>query len=173
MQNSIKGALAAVVGGSLLLGGAGSLAYWNDSDTVDGTDLASGTFELAAPTCSGWKLDGDTAYTTQKLVPGDSLTQECTLAVTAVGEHIAATFDVSTPGWDSTDPLTSELAVDADYAIGADPVTVFPAAIADQDVITATVSVTFDGAAATNASQTITNALKDITITATQSHDAS
>lgn len=172
MHNSIKGALAAISGGALLLGGAGSLAYWNDEGTVGGADIESGTLALSAGTCAGWKLDGGTAFTTQKLVPGDSLSQVCTFTVTAAGTHLAATFDVSTPTWDEADALTSELDVDAAYQIGAVPVTTFPATVANNNVITATVTVTFDGAAATNASQTISSALDDITITATQSHAA-
>ena len=170
MQNSIKGALAAITGGALLLGGAGSLAYWSDESTIGGADIESGTLALSAPSCAGWKLDGDTAFAAQKLVPGDVLTQVCTFTVTAEGAHLAATFDVSTPTWDEADALTGELDVDAAYRIDAEPVTAFPAAVANEDVVTATVTVAFDGAAATNASRSISSALDDITITATQSH---
>ena len=36
MRTSLKAALAGVAGAGLLLGGAGSLAFWNDDETVDG-----------------------------------------------------------------------------------------------------------------------------------------
>lgn len=170
MHNSIKGALAAITGGALLLGGAGSLAYWSDEGAVAGTDIASGTLDLATPVCEGWKLDGGAALGTKKVVPGDVLTQVCTFAVVAAGEHLAADFDVSTPTWGTTNDLTDELAVAATYKVGTTDVDGTDVPIVNNDVITATVKVTFDGAAASNDSQTLTTALDDITITATQSH---
>lgn len=172
MHNSIKGALAAIAGGALLLGGAGTLAFWSDEGTVGGTDIASGTLDLGTPTCAGWKLDGDQAFTDQLVVPGDVLTQVCTFTVVAAGEHLAATFDVTTPGWGATNGLTDQLAVAAAYRVGSETVDGTAVPIVDKDVITATVTVTFDGAAATNASQTLSAALDDVTITASQTHAA-
>ena len=171
MQNSLKGALAAIAGGALLLGGAGSLAYWTDNGTVGGADLESGTLLLGAPACDGWELDGGAAYTDQVLVPGDVLTQSCDFVVEAAGDHLGATFDVVTPTWAASNALTSELVVAATYEVDGDVVTGTGIDIADDDVITAAVSVTFTGASATNASKSIGAALDDITITATQSHE--
>ncbi len=39
MKKSTKGALAAAAAGSLLLGGAGSLAYWTDAESITGTSI--------------------------------------------------------------------------------------------------------------------------------------
>jgi alternate signal-mediated exported protein len=172
MQNSIKAALAAVAGGTLLLGGAGSLAFWTDSTSAGGGSFASGTLDLGTPDCGdGWTLEG-VAYTTQLLVPGDVLTQECSFSVSASGEHLGATLDVESPDWSATTGLTGELDVDATYAKGATPISSFPVAVADADTITATVTVTFDGTDATNGSKALTAALDAITVTATQSHVA-
>ncbi len=46
MKKTTKGALAAVAGGSLLFGGAGSLAYWTGESTVTGDSIESGTLDL-------------------------------------------------------------------------------------------------------------------------------
>ncbi len=45
MRNSIKAALAATTGAALLLGGAGSLAYWSDEEVIPG-----GTINLTRAT---------------------------------------------------------------------------------------------------------------------------
>lgn len=170
MRKTVKGALAAGVGGVLLLGGAGTLAYWTDTGTVTGTGIDSGHLKLINPSCLGWKIDGGAAFTTQLVVPGDTLTQQCTFEVDAVGAHITASFDVSTPTWAATNALTNELAVAATYKIGATTVAAFPATVVDGDIITATIVVTFTGLTATNASEDLTSTLDDITVTATQGH---
>lgn len=103
MKKSTKGAVAAAAAGVLLLGGAGSLALWSATDTVTGTDVTSGELKLSAPTCTGWKFDGsettaNKAYVpaTDKIVPGDVLTQSCDYSITAIGEHLRATLTAPT-----------------------------------------------------------------------------
>ena len=62
MKKSTKGAFAAAAAGSLLLGGAGSLAYWTDASTVDGKAITSGHLQLnpITATCDdSWQLDGE------------------------------------------------------------------------------------------------------------------
>ena len=174
MNKTLKGALAASAAGVLLVGGAGTLAYWTDTGTVDGTDIESGHLALTTDTCLGWKLDGSVLVITDaiRIVPGDVLTQVCTYVVDAEGDHIAAAFDVTTPNLSSVNVLTDELDVSAAYKIGVLPVATFPAAVANGDVITATITVTFDGPTATNGSQDLIATLDDITITATQSPDS-
>ncbi len=113
MKKSTKGALAAGAAGTLLLGGAGSLAYWTQTDNVAGSDITSGHLRLlsAAP-CSDWTLDGDVAAydsTTQPIVPGDTLTKTCTYTVEMAGDHISATLTASAPSWTSANGLSAEL----------------------------------------------------------------
>ncbi|WP_372727501.1 alternate-type signal peptide domain-containing protein [Nocardioides sp.] len=171
MKKILKGAVAASAAGALLLGGAGTLAYWTDEGTVTGTDIESGHLLLTNDTCLGWTIDGGAPVTTAtRIVPGDVLTQVCTYTVSAEGDHIAASFDVSAPSFSGASALTNELVANASYKIGAVPVASFPASVSNLDVITATVTVTFTGASATNASKDLTGALDDITVTATQSH---
>ncbi len=108
MRNSIKAALAATAGGGLLLGGAGSLAYWNDATEVQpDTTLTSGTLDLGAPTCASWKLDDGSDFTAGSdtiapSMPDSALEDE--LAFTAV-------YEIDT---DATDDGTGETTVDPD-----------------------------------------------------------
>lgn len=46
MRNSIKAALAATTGAALLLGGAGSLAYWSDEEVIPGGTINGGSLDL-------------------------------------------------------------------------------------------------------------------------------
>ncbi len=55
MNRSTKGAIAAAAAAVLLLGGAGSLAYWSADGEVGGDTITSGSFTLTAlPTADGW-----------------------------------------------------------------------------------------------------------------------
>jgi alternate signal-mediated exported protein len=174
MKNTLKGSLAVSAAAILLLGGTGSLAYWNDAENVPGVSITSGRLALGAPDCgSGWLLDGGTPFTTQALVPGDSLTKVCTIDLTATGSHLGADLAISTASWAASNGLTSELTASATFRVNG-VVTDHVTAADDtgSGEISATVTVTFDGPSATNASQDLTAALQTITITATQTHDA-
>src|SRR5687767_11072956 len=46
MSKTFKGAGAAIVAGVLLIGGAGSLAYWSDAEGVTGGSISSGELKL-------------------------------------------------------------------------------------------------------------------------------
>src|SRR5215218_5824202 len=100
MKKTTKGALAAVAGGSLLFGGAGSLAYWNGSSTVTGASIESGTLTMDTPDCAvavgthDWQFDGGGAFDpdANTIVPGDVLTKVCEVKLSLVGEHIGATL---------------------------------------------------------------------------------
>lgn len=172
MKQSTKGALAAGAAGVLLLGGAGSLAYWTDSGDVTGATINSGHMSLTENGCDGWKIDGGAAYVAQKIVPGDSLTQVCTFTLDAVGDHLTASFGVATPTWASANGLTAELTKSASYKVGATTVSSFPAVVVDGDIITATVTVTFPTTSTVNTSYDLAAALNDITVTVTQGHSA-
>src|SRR5690242_1890803 len=114
MKKSSKGALAAAAAGVLLLGGAGSLAFWSATDTVNGTSVTAGELKLSQATCTGWTFDaGETVAgktyvpATDKIVPGDTISRSCDWTLTAVGEHLRAT--VLTSGGFSGDPLAPYL----------------------------------------------------------------
>jgi alternate signal-mediated exported protein len=103
MNKATKGALAVAAAGSLMLGGAGSLAYWTNSGTISGGNITSGHLKLV-PTdggvngaeCASWKLgSADFDLTTGKISPGDTLTRACTYSVDMTGTDLTAKFDVT------------------------------------------------------------------------------
>jgi alternate signal-mediated exported protein len=111
MKKFTKGALAASAAGSLLLGGAGSLAYWTAQDTVSGGSVTAGSLKLVAVGCdASWKYAPGKAgagNTVNLVVPGDVVTKKCTFNVTATGDHLSAklaspaSVAVSGPGTDT------------------------------------------------------------------------
>ncbi|HET6166070.1 MAG TPA: alternate-type signal peptide domain-containing protein [Marmoricola sp.] len=177
MHKSTKGALAAAAAGALLLGGAGTLAYWTGNDIVPGGTFTSGYLQLTDNTCATatWKLDGGTDYTTQRIVPGDSLTKTCTFSVDGVGDHMTVSLDTATPNWSATNALTDALDVTAAFSGSVSGTLSDPATVTKSETITAVITVTFDS---TSGDETnvptggLDAALDDVTITATQGHSA-
>ena len=172
LNGTTKGALAAGVAAVLLTGGAGTLAYWNDTETVEGTPISSGELKLGTPDCgTGWTLDGNTLFTTQLIVPGDVLSKVCTIDLIATGDHLGAELGISTAAFAATNDLTKELVPAAAFTVGGTPKT----RITELDdrgtaEIVATLTVTFDGPKATNASQALRATLDSVAVTATQTH---
>lgn len=174
MKKSTKGAFAAGAAAVLLLGGAGTLAYWSDNETVDGVSVGSGRLDLAVDDCDDWQLDstggtgGDLG--SREIVPGDSLTKTCTYTLTAEGDHLEAALDVSTPSW--TGALAGKVTTTATFTVGGDTVTAgTPYAFEDGAPRTVTAAFTVDfpfGTAVDNTSQDLSATLGDITLTVTQ-----
>lgn len=174
MKKSTKGALAAGVAAVLLLGGAGSLAYWTDTQTIAGGAITAGTLEIGTPDCTGgWTYDdGEDAngaiYTpgTSKLVPGDVISETCTTALTATGEHMRGTITASSPA--DTTPFQ--------VAVGSIADATTPLAAGgtfteqnDGDNLSVTITVTFP-ASSDDTTRLAAETLDSITLTATQIH---
>ena len=175
MNRSTKGALAAAAAGALLLGGAGSLAYWTGAEDVPGGTFTSGYLRINDVNCAtaSWKLDGGTDYTSQRLVPGDQLTKTCDFTIDGVGDHMTVTLDTATPGWSSSNALTTDLSVAATFVGATSGTLADPAVVEKDETVTATITVTFDTASGneTNVPTAGLDAvLDDVTITATQGH---
>ena len=187
MNKTSKGAVAAAAAGVLLLGGAGSLAYWTDTGTVAGGTISSGELTLTNADCdpapavgatgSVWTLDGGTTTfdpTTEKIVPGDTLTKVCTYTITASGTHLTAALAVSTPTYTNTqaNALSTTLTPNtvATYKVGGlDQVTITSAD--SGETLEVTVVVAFpEGVTSSNTTQGLSAMLSDITMTATQTH---
>lgn len=150
MKKTTKGALAASTAAVLLLGGAGSLAYWNTEGTVAGGGFSTGDLELDFADCdtAGWTVtnsvegvsDQDVDLTDFAVVPGDVFTKACTIAVVAVGDNIRATLGV-TDG------------------------SVTPSATLDDDDYTVTSSFLLAGAALTEVDESNNDDLIDVELT--------
>lgn len=168
MKKTTKGSLAAGAAAVLLLGGASTLAFWNDTATVNGGTLSSGSIELGAVTCAGWKHTEDDSAVT-KIVPGDNVYQECATNLTLVGDHIGATLTID-PASMPTGALADELvaSVALQDSLGA-PISSVTGE--GTTAVTAVITVDFDGPTGTNASQTGLATLDALTLTAVQTHN--
>ena len=177
MKKSTKGAIAAGAAGVLLLGGAGTLAYWTAEGDVTGIDVQAGELAIINDSCADadWVFDGDEdeadkVYEAGDLiVPGDTLSKECSFEIQATGEHLRATVDVTNP------TLGGDLAASLDYtgSFQIDAVDVTDGEITeanDGDVVDATLSVTFDPNA-DNTTQTLSASLTDFSVLLEQIHD--
>ncbi|NRQ50539.1 alternate-type signal peptide domain-containing protein [Aeromicrobium stalagmiti] len=170
MKKSTKGALAAAAAGTLLLGGAGSLAFWNATVTLEGGDINGGKLTLTLDECSDFEYEDGTAYD-QAIVPGDLLTKVCTYTIGASGDNLAATPSVD-DGDGSTGTLNPFVTVDADFDVAGAPLGGAGQITSDNegDTLTATITVDFPfGAAVDNASNdSKTLTLDDYVVTLTQ-----
>jgi alternate signal-mediated exported protein len=110
MKNATKAVIAGVAGLALLTGGAGSLAYWNDTKAGSSVTIQSGTLSLGTIADGSWTLQqnssdlpngttasGTTPYVggTTLIVPGDTLTQTVSVPVTITGTDNKARITVS------------------------------------------------------------------------------
>lgn len=182
MKKSTKGAIAASAAAVLLLGGAGSLAYWSDDSVVDGGTIATGQISLGDADCAEdgepeWTFDdgeagaGEAYEAGDTVVPGDVISKVCTFEITAVGNHLRATLGVSEAGFTELNALSEDLQIDADFEVGGTAVDADTEITEanDGDTVTATISVTLPGSSG-NESQDLGAVLRDITVTATQVH---
>lgn len=168
MKKSTKGALAAAAAGTLLLGGAGSLAFWSENTTVDGGDLASGSITLSSVTCAPNFTHTEDLTTVTNIVPGDTITKQCTGTLTLVGDHIGAGVEIDPLSIQSLDgSLGSEVEAEA---VLVDPAGGAITAEGTYD-ITVDINVTFPTTVTSESSQTSTASLNALTLVATQTHN--
>lgn len=155
MNNITKGAVAAAAAAAILLGGAGTLAYWSDTDEIPGDGFEAGSLSLtsAAP-CDDWTLDTEEdpsgatfVPSTDLLVPGDVVSKDCTFTIDAEGEHLRASVE-AVPGT-NTGALLSDLAFTTLLEVGGVEVTEITDDH-DAQTLTVTIEATFDPAATGN-----------------------
>ncbi len=97
MNKLVKGSVAAAAGIALLLGGAGSLAYWNSETTFSGTTITSGTLTIAnnGAATSTFTTEAGTALTgSSKIVPGDVVVVKQLVTVTASGDNLKSALTI-------------------------------------------------------------------------------
>jgi len=183
MNKFAKGSLAAGAGVVLLLGGAGTLAYWNDSAAVTGGSIKAGTLDLNAAegewTHGGEKIDD---VSTWAMVPGDELTYAVDLELKAVGDNMAGTVVLEQDfviGEGADDQITVDLDVDESKlptnVKAVDGYTLeFVGEVGTETTgktipVQVTVSFPFDENGEQNSSKGAAVDLENITFTATQS----
>ncbi|GAA3531503.1 hypothetical protein GCM10022234_30810 [Aeromicrobium panaciterrae] len=174
MNRSTKGAVAAAAAGILLLGGAGSLAFWNDSVNLPGGTFTAGELKLTGLECSDWSLDtaeddpGIVVDADTLFVPGDVITQTCTADITATGDHLRATVGVT--GAEIDPDAAPYVTVTANATIDGDPAPAEITEANDGDVLEMTVTATFN-ASSGNETQGESVDLSDYVVALEQIHD--
>ena len=178
MHATLKGALAAGAAGTLLLGGAGTLAYWNATGTVEGDTINSGDLRLDAGSCAGagWTVSNtiegvtNAAFNeaTDEIVPGDVLKKVCSLDVIAVGANLRANLAVTNGTTTGSSMAVGAYNVSGSFTLGGNALTSITDAN-NGNTIDATITVTFPiGTTVDNTTKVKSIVLTDYTVTATQ-----
>lgn len=99
MKKSTKGAVAAGSAAVLLMGGAGTLAFWTVTGDAEGGAINAGTLTLTAGGCdANWRYASGGAGAGEPVVlfvPGDVVTKKCAFTIGATGDNLSATVDVT------------------------------------------------------------------------------
>jgi len=169
--------LAIAAGTALMLGGAGTYAYWSTATALEATDVQSGNLGL---TLGGgtWSLQGVLGNVTNitdlsavRIVPGDVLTLTQPLTVDIVGDTLVADLTANVGAGLSASVLGAQLDLEldmpADYGTSTGTNT-YRLTDADSGSTTATVTITFDPATADLTAVNETIDLADISFALTQ-----
>ncbi|MDP3208688.1 MAG: alternate-type signal peptide domain-containing protein [Rhodoglobus sp.] len=161
MNKLVKGAIAAAVGIALLMGGASTLAFWNDSASIPGGSISAGTLSITAttpaPGTDGWK-SGATAIPTIanfRIIPGDTITYTKTFTVTATGNNLTATAALTGGAITAASAAAADtklaqyLTKTAVFTVGGVSTSTVNASAGTQTVVV-TVSITFPNGTAAN-----------------------
>lgn len=147
MKKTTAAAVAAAVGAALLLGGAGTLAYWNDTATSEDQVISSGSLDLDTVTAGVWTVSNGAvvdAPFTGGIVPGDVLTGVVTVPVTLEGQNIEADLLVDNLKVVADAAAPTDLAEALDLAVvevGTEPGNT--ATFTETDDVEVTVTITF------------------------------
>jgi alternate signal-mediated exported protein len=150
MNKITKASIAAGAGVILLLGGGGTLAYWNDSATTDAGEITAGTLAIDSNLDGDWFETSDLVNpidaTTFLVVPGDSLTYIETFDVEATGDNLEATVaanaaSITKGTWGDQLDVT----VGVEDSLGAAISSITSANDGDTVTVTVTLDFAFDG----------------------------
>ncbi|MCL2466070.1 MAG: alternate-type signal peptide domain-containing protein [Micrococcales bacterium] len=182
MKRLTKAAIATGGAAVLLVGGAGTVAYWTDTATATGTSVTSGDLSVTDGSCGAWDYDdSDEGGTAGDIVPGDLLVTTCEVTVAGTGTHLgvtaeldaSSTFDSAAPNPLSTALVltTSDIAVNG-VSVPVDP-TQGVSITGTSNTITVTVTAEFPYGTDTspgNDTQDLTALLDNVVINVVQTH---
>ncbi|MCH1867559.1 alternate-type signal peptide domain-containing protein [Nocardioides sp. CFH 31398] len=181
MNTHVKRGMLAGGAAFLLLGGAGSLAYWNSTDVVPGDGLDTGRLAIDASSCdaAGWLVSNEVEGVeevafdpaTEVLVPGDVVTRSCTIAVDAEGTNLRSVFGVTGGGLGGTTLAGDDLSVVGGITRGGQQIDLGqPVELSDGDQLRAslTLAVPLKADVVDNDSMLKAIRLDEIVLTATQ-----
>lgn len=171
MNKTTKGAIAGAAGIVLLLGGAGTFALWNDSASVAGGDITSGTLSMTPDGAPVWEdVSADVAGNPSVIdpgafliVPGDTITMTQDVTIDASGDNLLAEFDYTYAEGTLPTGFSTDVEVEVNGVVTANP-----ADVSDGDVVTVVLTLEFDSATSDQVSQNATVNLNDIDVTVTQ-----
>lgn len=177
MNKLSKSTLAITTGVALLMGGAGSLAFWNDTINAGATgSIVAGNLSLSNATAGTWSdQNGDIDIVSFRAVPGDVLTYTATVDVTAIGDNLTGTIGIgtasiapATAGAADTQ-LAALLTTSAAFTVNGAAGTTFTTTGAPQTVdVTVTITWPSGTPAVDNLAKLGSVSLADFAITATQ-----
>lgn len=191
MNKLLKGSIAGAAGVALLLGGAGTFAYWNSSATLAGDTIVSGNLAVTDSADAGvWTVNGGTApidLASYLVVPGDVLTYTKTMSILASGDNLVATLDLSDASVAAATASAADLALEREIEESAvvtatgtgiaavtdtpNTFTITPGADEISQDVTVTATIAFpesNVAAAENAAMNGSVTLADMALTLTQ-----
>lgn len=167
MKTWTKGA-AAGASALVLLGGAGSLAYWNGSGSVDGGTITAGRLTLTEFRPGAWTLNGAPVadVSVVRVVPGDTLLFTGSWTISATGDDLEASVDVT--GLEGRGGLADDVTITDTYTVDGTPLAGRITDDDDGDVLAAEIVVDFPfGAAVGDASQARALDLTDVSVVVT------
>jgi len=180
-RGGVKGkAIAAIAAGTaLLLGGAGTLAYWSTEQALTAGAVESGDLNLTIdPAAGDWTLQGavgsalpiDPAdIAAVRIVPGDVLTLVQPVEVLLEGDTLAADLTVNTDDLGVGGALAGLVDVDLQIT-GLQPTATntYRLTSATDGALEATVTITFDSATANREGVNTPLNLNNVVFTLTQ-----
>lgn len=172
MNKVTKASIAAAAGVVLLMGGAGSLAYWNDTanTSANGSTITAGTLSIAAVGTGSWTKGLYNAAGTQtvapaavttlsdvRIVPGNRLTYTQTFNITASGDDLFFTVSktdgvVGTPA----SPTAADTALATQINASSVPSKFTVTSVSGGNVTTSTTAGTYKLSSNTGGPSTIT-----------------
>lgn len=99
MNKATKGAIAAGAAGILLLGGAGTFALWEDTDSVDPASISTGVLTMGVGAGAWYDATAGTTgpianIANFDIVPGDTITYTVPVTITAEGDNLDGEFKI-------------------------------------------------------------------------------
>jgi alternate signal-mediated exported protein len=151
MNKFTKASIATGAGIVLLLGGAGTLAYWNDSASVGASTITAGTLAIDSAGDGAWTANGSavTDIDDFRVVPGDTLVYTETFTIDAVGDNLEALLAVDTSNLVASNPWGAEMVpavvITVDGVTYTAPTTVTDDNDGDVVSVSVTLPFAFDG----------------------------
>jgi alternate signal-mediated exported protein len=161
----LKSSLATTAGVALLLGGAGTLALWNDTAGINAGTVTSGVLDVTNASAGSWDK------TIAKIVPGDTITYTDELQLTATGDNLKATVVSNIAA--ITNNITGATVTSTIVVTDSSDAVVTPAAGkytlgGGSYTATVTLTVTFPTSVSNQVGQDLTTDFRDVVITVTQ-----